>query len=92
MKHCNYQVKLSTFLLISAFLLLAPSANAEIRIEWPEEYGYPDMVDWNQAYLDLFTGYSNGIVINADYRLSGLFPVSSRTGTEIRTVKIVCIK
>ncbi|MDP8237499.1 MAG: T9SS type A sorting domain-containing protein [Candidatus Hatepunaea meridiana] len=63
MKHYNYQLKLTSYLLISAFLLLALNTMAETRIEWPEEYGYPDVVDWNEAHLDLFTGYPYRIVI-----------------------------
>lgn len=27
-----------------------------IEVTWDEEAGYPDLIDWNRAYLDLFTG------------------------------------
>jgi len=28
----------------------------DLVVEWDEEFGYPDVVDWNAAYIDLFTG------------------------------------
>lgn len=31
-------------------------ADPEIEVTWSEEIGWPDVIDWNLAYEDLFTG------------------------------------
>ena len=37
-------------------IVLEVTGVPEIEVDWPEEFGYPDRVDWNLAYEDLFTG------------------------------------
>jgi len=34
-----------------------------IEVTWPEEYGYPDEINWNTAFEDIFTGESYQIPV-----------------------------
>ncbi|MCF7810383.1 T9SS type A sorting domain-containing protein [bacterium] len=34
-----------------------------IEVKWDTEAGYPDVIDWNQAYLDVFTGVSYSVPV-----------------------------
>jgi len=37
-------------------LLMHITAAPVIEVTWDDDAGYPDRIDWNQAYLDVFTG------------------------------------
>ncbi|MBM3330214.1 MAG: hypothetical protein FJY67_12240, partial [Calditrichaeota bacterium] len=36
----------------------------DITVAWPANIGFPDVVNWNRAYPDLFTGFAYDIVVN----------------------------
>ncbi|MBT7788483.1 MAG: choice-of-anchor D domain-containing protein, partial [Calditrichaeota bacterium] len=37
-------------------VLLTVTGAPDITVEWPEEIGFPNVVNWNDAYLDVFSG------------------------------------
>ncbi|MFN3820881.1 MAG: FlgD immunoglobulin-like domain containing protein, partial [bacterium] len=41
---------------VAVNVLLHVTGIPVINVTWPEAYGYPDVVDFNRAYQDLFTG------------------------------------
>ena len=36
---------------------------AVLIVEWLEEWGFPDVLDWNQAFEDIFVGYEYPLAI-----------------------------
>ncbi|MBM3327505.1 MAG: choice-of-anchor D domain-containing protein, partial [Calditrichaeota bacterium] len=41
---------------VAVNVLLHIEGTTDIKVEWPAVYGYPDAIDWNRRYADLFTG------------------------------------
>ncbi len=45
-------------------VVLNVNGNPDIDVYWLEEFGYPDVIDWNLAYDVLFTGVEYPIAVN----------------------------
>ncbi len=57
---------------VEIFVVGAP----DISVEWPDDFGYPDGVNWNAAYEELYTG--------ANYEMTVLI---SNLGTDLLSVE-----
>ncbi len=50
----------AVIVVVEMFVTGAPN----ILVEWDDDYGFPDVVDWNAAYPDLYTGGPYTMILN----------------------------